>query len=543
LAQTRHSYYSEIRIPKKSGGVRKIHAVKGDLKNIQDKILVLLQSVYNGDVAPDCVCGFVPGRSIVTNAEKHTNKKFVINLDIKDFFSSITLEKINRFLSHKPFSLHRNGYINVIITALSTKDNVLPQGAPTSPILSNIVLKNLDYALVMIAKKYKLRYSRYADDLTFSGNGEIDYNSFVNTINQKLIKHGFTLNKNKSRIQYYWQRQLVTGLVVNEKVNVKAEFLSVTRSMLYNWENYGFEKASKKFNEQRRPGDGVFFINVLRGRIDFIGSVLNKKKLYSDPIYTELNLSYWTLLNCLDYSFITDQKIREKLFDRNFEGEKIAIDKSFYETQEYRFVSYCFKVYTQIELLYKYYFYLKFDKDFKRIGLFMFKNNKNIKKQFKKMILDFENEEDHLLKAMDRISNIKNLRMITTFNIEALFIDTVFYKKKRSLHRFFHFVREIRNYHAHAGDFIVKQTFDEVKADIGEIIKKRELGEILIDSRPFKGLSDPEQRKINHYQFYLWYESCPFNDVRDILNEISYEVKILEKAKKMPLIIKGDSQS
>ena len=538
LSEKRHNYYSEIEIPKKSGGKRTLHASEGDLKLVQEKILDLLQLVYHDKSAPSCVCGFVKGRSIVDNAEKHTGKNFVINVDIKDFFSSISFEKVNIYLSNSPFSLHRRSWMNVIITTISTRNGVLPQGAPTSPILSNIVLKNLDYALVMFARKNNVVYSRYADDLTFSGNNNIDYHSFINTISQKLNKHGFLINKSKSRIQYSWQRQLVTGLVVNHKVNVKSEYLATTKSMLYNWKKDGLDKAKSEFNAGRRPGDGIHFENVLRGRIDFIGSVLNRNKNYKHSTYLELNSKYWVLLNCIDYSFISDHQVKTKLFNRNFECEKIALDKSMYEDQEYRFVSYCFTVYTQMELLYKYYFYLRFNKDFKKIGLFLFENSKFISKQFQKMVQEFDDDQDKINKARTKAMNIPNLKMISTFSVEDVFMNELFNRRRRAFPKFFNFVREIRNYHAHAGDSIVKQTFEEVKQDVDIIIESRNLAEININSKPFKGISGPEQKKINHYQFYLWFQSSPFDDVRRILNEIAYEIKVLEinKAKKMHII-------
>lgn len=528
ISQTRHNYYKKVKIPKKGQGFREILIVNGEVKRIQEKILELLQSIYNDSSAPKYVNGFIKGRSIYDNAIVHTNKKHVINFDIKDFFKSITLEKINTYLSYKPVSLPRNQYPNVLISHLCTYDRCLPQGAPTSPILSNIVLKNFDYAMIMLAKKYGLVYTRYADDLTFSGNDDIDFLSFKNTVAQKLIKHGFEMNMSKARIRYSWQRQLVTGLVVNNKVNIKSEFIATTKSMIHNWEKYGIDLAKVKFNQHRKRTDGIHFENVLRGRIDFIGSILNRCGDYKDPLFTQLNLKYWTLLNCIDYSFISDKNVRIKLFNRNYESEKIAYDSSMYESQEYRFISYCFKVYTQMEIIYKYYFFLKFNGDFMKLGLFMYDNSKNIRRQFKRMFSDCEDENEKIKLAKQRISSIKNLKEISTFNIESLFIDQLYKKRNRSLPKFFNFIREIRNYHAHAGEKIVKQTFEEVRSDVKSIIESRNLGEVTLESKSFKGASHEELKKINQYQFYLWFQSSPFDDVREILKELAYEVKIIE---------------
>ncbi|TXF84718.1 RNA-directed DNA polymerase [Neolewinella aurantiaca] len=528
LSQNRHNYYKKVKIPKKNGGFREILIVNGEIKRIQEKILELLQSVYNDSSTPKCVNGFVKGRSIYDNAAIHTNKKHVINFDIKDFFKSVTLEKINTYLSYKPISLPRNQYPNVLISYLCTYDRYLPQGAPTSPILSNIVLKNFDYAMIMLAKKHKLVYSRYADDLTFSGNEDIDFFSFKNTVAQKLNKHGFEMNMNKSRIQYSWQRQIVTGLVVNNKVNIKSEFVATTKSMIYNWENYGIDIAKEKFNQHRKHSDGIHFENVLRGRIDFIGSILNRSGEYKNPVFAQLNLKYWILLNCIDYSFVSEKSVRDKLFNRNYESEKIAYDSSLYESQEYRFISYCFKVYTQMEIIYKYYFYLRFNGDFMKIGMFMYDNSKNIRKQFKRMFSECEDEDKKIKLAKQRISGIKNLKEISTFNIESLFMDQLYRKRNRSLPKFFNFIREIRNYHAHAGEKIVKQTFEEVQSDVKSIIESKNLSEVTLESKTFTGVSHEELRKINHYQFYLWFQSSPFDDVREILKELAFEVKLIE---------------
>ena len=123
----------------------------------------------------------------------------------------------------------------VIIAQLTCYNGRLPQGAPTSPVITNLICEILDYRVLKIAKRYKLDYTRYADDLTFSTNYsrflEV-FDSFAKELLQEISNSGFTINQSKTRLLYRDSRQEVTGLVVNKKIGVNREYVKSTRAML-----------------------------------------------------------------------------------------------------------------------------------------------------------------------------------------------------------------------------------------------------------------------------------------------------------------------
>lgn len=157
--------YETFKIPKRSGGTRTINAPISNLKLIQTSIareLGMLRTFSS------CVNGFVKDRDIKRNAEFHIGRKFVFNLDLKDFFSSITFPRIYGMLISKPYQLKPK--VAACIAKACTLDDVLPQGSPSSPVITNLICAKMDSQLTKLAKAFKCRYSRYADDITFSFN-------------------------------------------------------------------------------------------------------------------------------------------------------------------------------------------------------------------------------------------------------------------------------------------------------------------------------------------------------------------------------------
>lgn len=155
--------YVEFLIPKKSGGYRKISSPSTALKIIQRKLSQVLYSVYTPK-AP--VHGFTPSRSIVTNAEQHVRKRFVFNIDISDFFGSIHFGRVRGVFMKEPYN--RPSEVATVLAQICCFSNKLPQGAPTSPVVSNMVCARLDSQLRLLAKERHCSYTRYADDITFS---------------------------------------------------------------------------------------------------------------------------------------------------------------------------------------------------------------------------------------------------------------------------------------------------------------------------------------------------------------------------------------
>jgi RNA-directed DNA polymerase len=168
--------YKVIKIPKRSGGVRHLCVPTEGVKFIQKWIL---DNVLDPVPVSNVANGFVKNRSIVSNAIKHTSKQCVINLDIKDFFPSISRKDVYNIFKHLGYT----NEVSFLLSKLCTFKNTLPQGAPTSPYLSNIHCQRLDKRLEGLSAKIGADYSRYADDITFSGDRNLaDYFKVIRDI-------------------------------------------------------------------------------------------------------------------------------------------------------------------------------------------------------------------------------------------------------------------------------------------------------------------------------------------------------------------------
>ena len=279
----RDKKYIHFEIPKKSGGIRKISSPDKFLKKIQRRIVFVLDALYTPKPSAN---GFVTGRSIVSNAKSHIGRKYVYNIDLKDFFPTIHYGRIKAVLQIAPFKASTE--IAHLIAHFSCYKGVLPQGSPLSPILTNIVCQSLDYHLVKLAKHYRCFYSRYADDITFSSNKNLFVKEkFLTELNTIITKQGFRVNEKKTRLQKNTQRQEVTGIIVNKKSNLKRDYVKKVRAMLYNWENKGLEYCQTKLIEKYPKEKGFIrnkvtppFENVLHGKILFLGMVRGKEDAY-----------------------------------------------------------------------------------------------------------------------------------------------------------------------------------------------------------------------------------------------------------------------
>jgi retron-type reverse transcriptase len=210
MGANRAPHYTVFRIEKRSGGSREISAPRPALKHVQTWVArqILAQ------MSPHLAChGFVRGRSIVTNAEPHVGAALVFKLDIKDFFPSVPAFEIYRVFRRAGYSKQ----VARLLTSLTTFRG-LPQGAPTSPALANLVGLGLDARLAGLARARGLEYTRYADDLTFSG--EAVQEARVKRLIGRIVRDsGFTPQERKARYLHRGNRQQVTGIVVNEKIN------------------------------------------------------------------------------------------------------------------------------------------------------------------------------------------------------------------------------------------------------------------------------------------------------------------------------------
>lgn len=232
--------YRRFKIPKKSGGFRTIEAPVQELKIRQLWIKEnILDKVYISEYAK----GFKKETSIYHNAIQHVNKELVINVDIEDFFPSITYRKVYRIFSYLGYT---NQVAHLLTKICTNHHNVLPQGAPTSPTISNIVLIKMDKRLGELAKRAGCTYTRYADDITFSGDRTIKY--LLPLICKIIEDEGYSVNKKKTRLQYSCQRQEVTGLVVNKKVSLSKNTIKEIENAIYYCQKYGVQEHMKKIN-------------------------------------------------------------------------------------------------------------------------------------------------------------------------------------------------------------------------------------------------------------------------------------------------------
>jgi hypothetical protein len=408
--------YTKFEIKKKSGGTRQINAPVPTLGYLQRLLGFVLQCVFEPH---DAAYGFVWNKSIVDNAKKHIGQRYVYNIDLKDFFSTVDQARVWKCLQLQPFNLNvattapikvmssqdllqnvlqkkrmlplkfagKKRYIhtpdgtyylassiadsarfieehkskiapseptvvgrtrsrrvrgvksskpnaslelrwfinrdpqfdktalaniiaNICCTELEVErvdengewqtvmKRVLPQGAPTSPVLTNVVCQRLDHILTGVAKRFGLVYTRYADDITFSSLHNVYQpdSEFIKELHRVIADQGFHIKEGKTRLQKQEYKQEVTGLVVNEQVNVSKRYIKQIRMWLYYWETYGYSKAVAIFkrdykadrNHSKPDWQHYKLINVLGGKIEYLGMV----KGIDNEAYKNLKLRY-----------------------------------------------------------------------------------------------------------------------------------------------------------------------------------------------------------------------------------------------------------
>lgn len=243
------SGYVEFEIPKRTGGVRKISAPRAPLKKIQRIILdQILAKMPNHDAAH----GFIENRSTVSNASPHIGASVVVRVDIENFFPTVHYRRVFGF-----FFAHYGEEVAKYLSQLTTHrpkladgtvvwPGALPQGAPTSPAIANLVCRRLDARLTALAHKASANYTRYADDLTFSFREPPDkLGRFLWWVNAILQQEGFTENVKKRRVMRKGHRMGVTGLVVNEKVGIPRDERRKFKAILANCKRHGVESQAR----------------------------------------------------------------------------------------------------------------------------------------------------------------------------------------------------------------------------------------------------------------------------------------------------------
>jgi RNA-directed DNA polymerase len=301
--------YHHFEIPKSSGGMRLISAPRGLVRELQDKLQPVFQEIYD---AHPSAHGFIPERSVVTNASGHTGRTWVLNVDLADFFPSINFGRVRGLFMAPPFSMGAKAAS--VVAQICTHRNGLPQGAPTSPVLSNFIAASLDRRLTRLARANKCKYSRYADDITFSttqaqmspnlafyeqsakpadqGGQSADKLCTGEALEQAIMLCGFSVNPGKVRLQGRHRHQGVTGLCVNAAVNVERARIRKIRAMLHAWQKFGLHKAGTEYFEKYArtpvtgPPDepGPLYRNAVYGQLAFVKMVRGA----DDPVFLKL---------------------------------------------------------------------------------------------------------------------------------------------------------------------------------------------------------------------------------------------------------------
>jgi RNA-directed DNA polymerase len=266
-------HYHRYSIPKKTGAMRAISAPKRALRGAQEWVL---REVLARVPVSSQAHGFVKERSVVTNATPHVKKKVVCNLDLEDFFPSITFARVRGLF-------HRIGYSPEVATLLAllctepprvkaeldeqhyfiaVGERALPQGACTSPAITNLVCRRLDARLAGVAKKWNFAYTRYADDLTFSGDAVKDVGALLWGVRRILASEGFREHEKKTLVMRSGSRQEVTGVVVNDRPSIAREERRRLRAILHN--------AGKTGLAAQNRDDHPRFAERLRGKVAYL---------------------------------------------------------------------------------------------------------------------------------------------------------------------------------------------------------------------------------------------------------------------------------
>lgn len=305
--------YKAFKIKKRAGGERLIEAPNKGLKDIQKTIADFLGKSYRPRA---CVFAYVEGRGIVEHASTHIGQRWLLRLDLKDFFHSISIARVSGVLRRSPYNFAESPANTA--ARICTLGRRLPQGSPASPVISNILCKGLDFKLKELAAINKCYYTRYADDIFISNNGstfpaaiavrgEDGSAELSDTLKNIITNAGFDINIDKTILRKRSERQLVTGVVVNRKSNVPKDYIKSIRAALYAWEKHELPAAEDYWKRHihktnRFDGTSPQMKLVLRGQINHIGHV----KGYSDSTF----LSLAKRLQALDEEYrIDEQKV------------------------------------------------------------------------------------------------------------------------------------------------------------------------------------------------------------------------------------------
>ncbi len=277
-------HYRKVALPKSNGEFRYLHVPDESLKMIQRKIYQVLLSRETVSVY---ATAYRYGGSTVKNAKPHIGREYLLKLDVKHFFDSI----IQPVVMNQVFPADRYSEANqVLLSNLCCLQGVLPQGAPTSPAISNIVMKEFDDTVGRWCRDRNISFTRYCDDMTFSWNNA-DYSSdLISFVKNELKIRGYFLNEKKTVLVKNGQRKTVTGIVVNKKVNISSEYKRTVRQELFYCMKYGIS-SHLTHTGQDDSEDASAYAYQLLGKVNYILCVIGPNdefERYRDWLKAEL---------------------------------------------------------------------------------------------------------------------------------------------------------------------------------------------------------------------------------------------------------------
>lgn len=271
-------FYRTFYVLKKNGKKRTINEPLPSLKEIQ---LWINENILRNVKPSKFAKAYIKNKSILDNVKYHKGKKHIYTLDVKDFFPSISTKTIESFF----YKIGYSDSLSNLLAKLCCLNGGLAQGAPTSPALSNLILYNFDEEVGKFAVENDLRYTRYADDLTFSFNHKFNEDEILNKVNSllKLVIHSdLKLNHSKTKLLKPSNRQIVTGIVVNEFPQAPKNYRKEIRKEVYYINKFGLKSHLNKINEVR----GSYLFHLL-GKINYVLAVNphdNEIKIYKKLI-------------------------------------------------------------------------------------------------------------------------------------------------------------------------------------------------------------------------------------------------------------------
>lgn len=268
-------FYKKYEIPKKNGGIRIIEEPYPALKEIQTWILKhILEPASLRYVSP-VAKAFMPGKNLRENARFHRKQELVVALDLHDFFGSV--KAVSIFQLFRKFGYNKS--VSMMLSKLCTLRNSLPQGAPTSPMLSNLIFYELDKKLFRYCQARNIRYTRYADDMTFSGDS-FSVSHLIAYVKMLVGTRHYKLNEEKTNVMRKGCCQKVTGVVVNDKIQVSKSYRDKIRQEVYYCIKFGVADHMRKISLPGWITTPTIYLHHLLGKVNYVLQINPKDKVF-----------------------------------------------------------------------------------------------------------------------------------------------------------------------------------------------------------------------------------------------------------------------